>query len=90
MNTEIGGQVPVTYAKLRTGRQAKRANRLNRRLYVPSGAGLPPPGGRVTVRTKARPYMRPAYKKFVEDGEAVKIIAEVAMESVGFKRRRRR
>lgn len=88
--TEIGDQVPVTYAKLRTGRQAKRANRLNRRLYVPSSAGPPPVGGRVTVRTKARPYMRPAYKKFVEDGEAVKIIAEVAMESVGFKRRRRR
>ena len=89
INTEIG-DVSVTYAKLRTGRQAKRANRLNRRLYVPSDAGPPPPSGRVKVRTQARPYLRPAYKKFVEGGEAVKVIAEAAMESVGFSRRRRR
>lgn len=46
-----GRTVLVTYARLRTPEEARRANRLNRRLYGPL---------RLRRRYEPRPYMRPA------------------------------
>lgn len=83
------GDVDVTYTRIKTGRQAGRANRLNRLLYHKPGTPPPRPGNRRTVSTRARPYIRPAYRHFIDSGKASEIISQFAMASIAGKRRRR-
>jgi len=81
-NTNIG-TVRVTYAKIRTGAQAERANELNRRLYQRPGESPPTASGRKTVTTRARPFIAPTFRRAVTSGYATSTIAGIAYEKLG-------
>lgn len=76
------GNVRVTYARLRSGAQADRANRINRDLYLNPGESPPTPSGKKTVTTAARPYIRPTYRRWVDSGYARDFLAALAYESI--------
>lgn len=84
----LRGNEVVTYMKLRTQSQADRANRINRALHLPPGMS-PSPDGRVSSRVAARPYIRPAFEKFVRSGKASKLLAEAIRRSALMRGRRR-
>ncbi len=72
---------PVAHAKLRTARQADRANRINRELYLPAGASPPPPNGQIKTRVAARPYVRPTLREFAQSGKASELLAKAIQRS---------
>lgn len=53
VRTSTGQRARVTYAKLKTAKQADRANRINNELYRPTAAAVP---------VAARPFMAPAMR----------------------------
>jgi hypothetical protein len=55
------GDVLVTYTRIRTARQAARANMLNRMLYLKQAP----------VHVKPRPYMRPAFDRVLDELPAI-------------------
>lgn len=85
----IHGNEVVTYIKVRTQRQADRANRINRHLHLPPGVPQPPPDGEVKTRVAARPYVRPAVRQFAQSGKASELLAKAIRRSPLMSGRRR-